>query len=76
MVLSCKKCNISKGDKDPYEWYGERKYDIPRIVLGKYLKLVYDAHEKAGTLDSFDMNIDGKLDVFDLGAIFRRKVHV
>lgn len=74
MVLSCQKCNLSKGDKDPYEWYGEeRKYEIPRIALGKYLKLVYEAHEKAGTLDSTDLNVDGKLSVLDLGAIFRKK---
>ncbi|MFY3739824.1 MAG: hypothetical protein HMLIMOIP_000243 [Candidatus Nitrosomirales archaeon] len=72
MVLSCQKCNGSKSDKDPYEWYGAaRKYEIPRIVLGKYLKLIYEAHEKSGTLDSLDLNVDGKLDVFDLGTIFR-----
>jgi hypothetical protein len=34
-------------------------------VLGKYLKLVYEAHEKANTLDSMDINADGSLDVFD-----------
>jgi 5-methylcytosine-specific restriction endonuclease McrA len=74
MVQSCQKCNLSKGDKDPYEWYGkERKYEIPRLPLGKYLKLVFEAHEKADTLDSLDLNIDGTLDVLDLGAIFRRK---
>lgn len=74
MVLCCPKCNQSKSDKDPYEWYGEkRKYEIPRIVLGKYLKLIYESHEKAGTLDSQDLNVDGKLDVFDLGAIFKKK---
>lgn len=74
MVQSCQKCNLSKGDKDPYEWYGkEKKYEIPRLPLGKYLKLVFEAHEKAGTLDSLDLNIDGKLDVLDLGAIFRKK---
>ena len=45
MVLACPGCNLSKGAKDPFEWYGnDRKYEIPRIVLGKYLKLVFDAH--------------------------------
>jgi hypothetical protein len=33
--------------------------------LGKYLKLIYEAHEKANTLDSMDINADGSLDVFD-----------
>lgn len=73
MVLCCKRCNLAKSDRDPFEWYGEEKrYEVPRLVLGKYLKLVFDAHEKNGTLDSGDLNADGKLDVFDLGAAFRK----
>jgi hypothetical protein len=40
--------------------------------LGKYLKLVYEAHEKAGSLDSHDLNTDGALDVFNLGAVFKK----
>ena len=39
-------------------------------MLGKYLKLVYDAHEKKGTLDSVDINQDGKLNIYDLGSVF------
>jgi hypothetical protein len=56
LVRACKHCNASKGDRDPYEWYislyGEKegKYKIPRIVWGKYLKLMHGLHEKAGTL--------------------------
>ena len=51
-VLACQKCNCSKGDKDPYEWYGEkRKYEIPRLIWGKYLKIIYDMHKEKGTLD-------------------------
>lgn len=73
MVLSCKKCNLSKGDRDPFEWYGkERRYEVPRLVLGKYLKLAYEAHEKSGTLDSQDLNADETLDVFDLGVVFKK----
>ena len=73
MVQACPKCNLSKSDKDPFEWYGyEKRYEIPRIVLGKYLKLVYETHEKSGLLDSLDINKDGKLDVFDLGAMFSK----
>lgn len=66
-VLACKRCNSSKGTKGIYEWYGiERKDEIPRIVVGKYLKLLYDLHEKNGTMDATDLNGDGKLEVFDL----------
>jgi len=73
MVQSCPKCNLSKSDKDPFEWYGEgRKYEIPRLVLGKYLKLVFEVYEKSGILDALDVNQDGKLDVFDLGSIFKK----
>lgn len=73
MVLACARCNQAKAGRDPFEWYGlERAYDVPRLVLGKYLKLVFDYHEEGGTLDAADLNADGKLDVFDLGAVFRR----
>lgn len=51
-VLSCQSCNLSKGDKDPYEWYGEeKKYEIPRLVWGKYLKVIYEMHERKETLE-------------------------
>ena len=70
MVQACPKCNLAKSDKDPFEWYEiERRYEIPRLVLGKYLKIIYDIHEKYGTLDSADLNKDGRLDVFDLGSV-------
>jgi hypothetical protein len=35
----------------------------------KYLKLLYDIHEAKGTLETSDLNGDGKLDVFDLEVI-------
>jgi hypothetical protein len=74
MVLACARCNRDKADQDPFEWFGlERRYEVPRLVLGKYLKLTYDFHERAGTLDDPDVNGDGKLDIFDLGAVFKPK---
>lgn len=70
MVLACKGCNLSKGARDLFEWYGKaRQYEIPRLVLGKYLKLIFDAHEQVGTLDAADVNADGQLNVFDLGSL-------
>jgi len=72
IVTSCRNCNSSKGDKDLIEWYGlERRYDIPRIVMGKYLKMMYLCHECCGTLGNEDINKDGKLNVLDLGAILK-----
>ena len=51
-ILACKSCNASKSNKGVYEWYGlEHRNEIPRVVEGKYLKLLYKLHEKNGTLN-------------------------
>jgi hypothetical protein len=72
IVKACKHCNSSKGDKDLIEWWGiDRRYELPRIVFGKYLKMLYVCHECRGTLDKSDINMDGTLDLHDLGAIFQ-----
>jgi len=69
-VCACKKCNSSKGDKDIFEWYGpDRMGDIPKLVLSKFLKLAYRLHETQGTLDLKDPNMDGVLDIYDLGVV-------
>lgn len=69
-VCACRKCNSSKGDRDVFEWYGdERLDDIPKLVLSKFLKLVYKVHETQGTLDLKDPNMDGVLDINDLGVV-------
>lgn len=50
-VKICKKCNSIKGGKRLYEWKTLKEKDsIPRIAEGKYLKLLYELHEKKGTL--------------------------
>jgi hypothetical protein len=50
--MACKSCNSSKGDKGVYEWFKlDRRYEIPRVVEGKYLKLLYKLHFEKGTLD-------------------------
>jgi len=50
-VRICKKCNSGKGGKRLYEWFGLGNKDkVPRIAEGKYLKLLYEMHEKNGTL--------------------------
>jgi hypothetical protein len=69
-VCACRRCNSSKGDKDVFEWFGpERVDEIPKLVLSKFLKLAYDIHETQGTLDSKDPNMDGVLDIYDLGVV-------
>ncbi|MBN2285189.1 MAG: HNH endonuclease [Tissierellales bacterium] len=69
-VCACKKCNSSKLDKDIFEWYGpDRLDDIPKLALSKFLKLTYRVHEMQGTLDLKDPNMDGVLDIYDLGVV-------
>ncbi len=73
IVKSCKKCNSSKGDKDLLEWWGlENRYEIPRNVMGKYLKMLYVCHECRGTLESSDLNRDDEFNLLDLGSILRK----
>jgi hypothetical protein len=69
-VCACKKCNSSKGDRDVFEWYGPDRLDeVPKLVLSKFLKLAYRVHETQGTLDLKDPNMDGVLDIYDLGVV-------
>ena len=73
IVKACNSCNSSKSDKDLIEWWGiEKRYELPRIVMGKYLKMIYICHECRRTLDKGDLNFDGKLNLLDLGHIFKR----
>ncbi len=45
-----------KGYKGLYEWGGlKRKDELPRIVTGKYLNLLYDIHERKGTSGKGDL---------------------
>jgi len=59
VVPACRSCNSSKGDKGVYEWFGlDRRYELPRVAEGKYLKLLYDLHTQQGTLDAGRSDID------------------
>ncbi|MEW6567708.1 MAG: HNH endonuclease [Chloroflexota bacterium] len=75
-VCACRKCNSSKGDRDVFEWYGQERADeIPKLVLSKFLKLAYALHETQGTLDLEDPNMDGVLDIYDLGVVITHLIH-
>lgn len=54
MVRACAACNQAKGALDPYQWYGAKQQidAVPRIVLGKFLKILCAEYEKLGVLDS------------------------
>jgi hypothetical protein len=69
-VWSCEGCNSSKSDRDVFEWYSKEGVDeIPQLVMSKFLKLAYRLHETQGTLDLEDPNVDGLLDIYDLGVV-------
>lgn len=74
IVLACRPCNSSKGDRDIFDWYYNvrREPEIPKMVWSKYLKLVYAFHAAFRTLDKTDVTGDGTLNIYDLGAIFRK----
>jgi len=61
-VKICKKCNSTKGGKRLYEWFELKNKDkIPRIAEGKYLKLLFELHEKNGTLSVEEKDLKNKL---------------
>lgn len=67
LILCCKSCNSSKGNRGLYSWYGlENKDTLPRLVAGKYLKLLFDVHKEKGTLGSTGLRRGEKLSVLDL----------
>lgn len=85
-VWVCKRCNTSKGDKRLYELFEiKRRYEVPRIAEGKYLKLPYSLHERMDTLNLSDVSKlcpkcdltrkcpeKEKLTVYCLEGIFRK----
>lgn len=61
-ILVCRECNSRKGKKRLYEYFKHGKRDeIPRIAEGKYLKLLFELHEKAGTLDVTEKELKEKM---------------
>jgi hypothetical protein len=52
VVMACRSCNSSKGDKGLYEWFKlDKRYEVPRVAEGKYLKLLLELHTKKATLN-------------------------
>lgn len=52
MVLSCCSCNLQKGARNPLEWFSAKGLDsgaIPRLVMGKLLKVVLEEYRARGT---------------------------
>jgi len=70
LVQACAACNQSKGSKDLIEWYENDWAKVPRLAMGKYLKLLLEAHEVAGTLDAAEFPTGHGLRTANLHRIF------
>lgn len=74
MVRACAPCNLGKGARDPYQWYlGSKAEPIPRIVLGKFLKIVFEEHAARGVLDSREFMSRYSIERVTLNSIFLRQ---
>lgn len=78
MVRACPRCNLEKGARDPYQWFlGNRPEPIPRIVLGKFLKVVFEEYDRRSLLDSMEHMQTQAIERVTLSSIFQgRESHV
>lgn len=78
MVRACAPCNLEKGARDPYQWYRSKTIDpIPRIVLGKFLKVVFEEYAARGLLDSAEFMKLHEIERVKLSGIFlNQNTHV
>ena len=71
MVRACPHCNLTKGARDPYQWYlGSKSAQIPRVVLGKFLKVVFEKYATLGLLDSSEYMATQAIERITLSSIF------
>ena len=70
LVLACRPCNAAKGTKDIYAMYRSRTHEAPRVVWGKYLKLLRDAHIEAGSSDATEYPPGIELSRMNLASVF------
>lgn len=51
-VLSCPGCRAGRGDKGIFQWLGlEKKEGLDPFISARYLKELFDAHSRKGTLE-------------------------
>ncbi len=73
MVQSCPKCNREKAAKNPIEWYDSKEIHrkhIPRIVMGKLLKVVLEEHRRRDTLKAVEFPIGKGLHLYNVCLVF------
>ncbi|WP_083214946.1 HNH endonuclease [Immundisolibacter cernigliae] len=72
MVRACAACNLRKGARDPYQWCLGNKITAPisRVVLGKFLKVVFDEYAAHDLLDSAEYMRNHAVERITLSDIF------
>lgn len=72
MVRACAPCNLEKGARDPYQWFlgAGRGEAIPRLVLGKFLKVVFEAYAARDLLDSVEYMQCHAIERVSLSSVF------
>lgn len=77
LVLSCAPCNSKKGALNPVDWYWKRgihRRSIPRLVMGKCLKLILTEHQRRGTLDAKEFPVGAGLHMAGVFRVFEPPV--
>jgi len=75
-VMACRSCNSSKGSKGVYEWYGlEGRDHLPRVVEGKYLKLLYRLHDERGSLDVGRADLERLCNECEISHLCEERTH-
>jgi hypothetical protein len=73
LVLSCAACNLQKGALNPIDWYRRRDLHpkhIPRLAMGKLLKLVLEEHRRRGTLGAAEFPPGAGLRLSEVCRVF------
>ena len=76
MVLSCPKCNREKAARNPIEWYdskGIHRKHIPRVVMGKLLKVTLEEHRRRNTLEAVEFPECKGLHLYNVCLVFENE---
>ena len=76
MILSCPACNQEKGNRNPIEWYDAKmlhRKQVPRLVMGKLLKVVLEEHRRLGTLLLNEYPKGSGLHLYNVCLVFDQK---
>jgi 5-methylcytosine-specific restriction endonuclease McrA len=78
-VFACRSCNSRKGARGLYAFIRAMRPDdpkfydrVPQLAEKKYLKTVFECLQCAGSLDSGDLDGDGKITVLDIDFVLAK----